>query len=116
MLKKFIVQFVLLATISLMSGVELYAQTRVRFARGRSSATFSGTIPAKASRNFVVGARNGQIARVSVNNRRLSIYSDAAPKGEAGSTSFETNSGDNEFGIYNPTNQTISYTMTVSIR
>ena len=55
MFKKLIVQFVLLATISLMSGVELYAQTRIRFARGRSAATFSGTIPPEASLASPIG-------------------------------------------------------------
>jgi hypothetical protein len=116
MLKKLFIHFVLLTTISLMTSVELYAQTRIRFARGRSSATVSGTIPAKSNRTFVVGARSGQVASVSVNVGSLKIFSDAAPKGESGSTSFDTYNGDNEFGIYNPTNRAISYTMTVSIR
>lgn len=116
MLKKLFVHFVLLTTITFLTSVELYAQTRIRFARGRSSATVTGTIPAKANRYYVVGARNGQVARVSVNNGSLKIFSDAAPKGESGSSSFDTYSGDNEFGIYNPTNRAISYTMTVSIR
>lgn len=116
MLKKLLVQFVLLTTISLMTSVELFAQTRIRFARGRSSTTVSGTIPAKTSRSFVVGAKSGQTAAVSVNNRNLDIFTDEAPKGVKGWTNFETHSGDNEFGIYNPTNQAIRYTMTVSIR
>lgn len=116
MLKKLFVHFVLLTTISLMTSVDLYAQSRIRFARGRSSATVSGTIPAKANRSFVVAASYGQTAGVSVNNRSLRIWNDAAPKGESGSSSFETNSGDNEFGIYNPTNRAINYTMTLSIR
>jgi hypothetical protein len=116
MLKKLFVHFVLLTTISLMTSVELYAQTRIRFAKGRSSATISGTIPAKSNKTFVVGASSGQVARVSVNVGSLKIFSDAAPKGESGSTSFDTYNGDNEFGIYNPTNRAISYTMTISIR
>lgn len=116
MLKKLLVQFVLLTTISLMLNVDLYAQTRIRFARGRSSTTVSGTIPAKSNRYFVVGAKSGQTAAVSVNNRSLDIFTDEAQKGVKGWTNFETHSGDNEFGIYNPTNQAIRYTMTVSIR
>src|ERR1044071_6860104 len=105
MLKKLFVYFVLLTTISFLTSVELYAQTRIRFARGRSSATVSGTIPAKSNRYYVVGASSGQIARVSVSNRSLQVFSDEAPKGQSGGTSFETYSGDNEFGIYNPTGQ-----------
>lgn len=116
MLKNISVKIALLLTIGLMSGIDLYAQTRIRFAQGRSSATITGTIPAKSNRTFLVGARSGQTARVSVNNRSLSIFSDAAPKGESGSSSFDTYNGDNEFGLYNPTNRAIRYTMTVSIR
>lgn len=99
-----------------MLNVELFAQTRIRFALGRSSATVLGTIPAKSNRYFVVGAKSGQYAVVSVNNRSLKIFTDEAPKGESGNSSFDTNSGDNEFGIHNPTNRVISYSLTISIR
>ena len=116
MLKKISIYFVMLVTVSLMTSVELYAQQRIRFARGRSSATISGTIPAGANRSFVVGARDGQYARVSVSPRNLRVWASGTPKGEAGGTEFETYSGDNEFGIYNPTNRAIRYTLTVSIR
>ncbi len=100
----------------LISETDLSAQTRIRFARGRSSATVSGTIQPKSNRTFVVRASDGQIARVSVSPRNLRIFSDAAPKGEAGSSSFETYYGDNEFGFYNPSNRAIRYILTISIR
>jgi len=100
----------------LLTGTDLSAQTRIRFAKGRSSATVSGTIPPNSNRTFVVRASDGQFARVSVSPRGLKIFSDAAPKGESGSSSFDTFSGDNEFGLYNPTNRTIRYIMTISIR
>ncbi len=116
MIKKISVYFVMLTMVLLLTSAELFAQTRIRFAKGRSSATITGTIPAKSNRTFVVGARSGQMARVSVNQRSLSIFTNEAPKGESGSSSFETYSGNNEFGIYNPTNRPIRYTMTISIR
>lgn len=116
MIKKISVYFVTATMILLMSGIDIMAQTRIRFARGRSSATVSGTIPARSNKTFVVGASNGQYARVSVSPRNLQLFSNDAPKGESGSSSFETNSGDNEFGIYNPTNRAVRYTMTISIR
>lgn len=115
MLKKLFVYFVLLTTMSFMTSIELYAQTRIRFARGRSSATVTGTIPAKSNKFYVVGATAGQEANVSVSPSKLYIFNTAAPKGEAGSSSFETDNGDNEFGIYNPTNHSINFTMTISI-
>jgi hypothetical protein len=116
MIRKISMYFLLLTTISLVTSAELFAQTRIRFARGRSSATISGTIAPGANRTFVVGARAGQYAVVTVNPGNLRIFSDEAPKGESGSSSFETYSGDNEFGIYNPTGRAIRFTMTISIR
>lgn len=116
MIKKIGLYSMLITVILQMTSLELFAQTKIRFARGRSSATVSGTIPAKSNRYYVVGARSGQIARVSVNHRSLKIFSDEAPKGESGSSSFETYTGDNEFGIYNPTNRAIKYRLTISIR
>ena len=116
MIKKISVYFVMLTMVLLLTSSELFAQTRIRFAKGRSSATITGTIPAKSNRTFVVGASAGQTARVSVNQGSLSIFTNEAPKGESGSSSFETYSGNNEFGIYNPTNRAITYTMTISIR
>ena len=116
MIKKISIYMVLLVTVFLMTSVELFAQSRIRFAKGRTTATVSGTIPAKSDKFFLVGARYGQIARVSVSPRSLQIYSDAAPKGESGRSDFETRSGDNEFGLYNPTNRAVRYTMTISIR
>jgi hypothetical protein len=116
MIKKIGVYFLMLATFSLMTSAETFAQKQIRFAKGRSSATISGTLQAGSTTTFVVRAKAGQIARVSVNNRRLKIFSDAAPKGESGSSSFDTNSGNNEFGLDNPTNRAINFTMTISIR
>lgn len=116
MIKKISLYLVMTAMVFLMTSADLYAQSRIRFARGRSSATISGTIPAKSNRYYVVGARSGQIARVSVSPRNLRIFSDEAPKGESGSSSFSTYTGDNEFGIYNPTNRAVRFTMTISIR
>lgn len=116
MFKRMTVKLLALMMVCLVAGIEVSAQTRIRFARGRASATVSGTISPKSNRAFVVRASDGQFARVSVSPRGLKIFSDAAPKGESGSSSFDTFSGDNEFGLYNPTNRTIRYTMTISIR
>lgn len=42
------------------------SQARIRFARGASSATVTGTLPAGTSRSYVVGARRGQMMTVNV--------------------------------------------------
>ncbi len=116
LIKKIASGFVLMTTFFLMSNANLYAQERIRFAKGRSSATVTGTIPANSNKFFLVGARAGQMAVVSVSPSNLKIFSNAASKGEAGRSDFETSDGDNEFGIYNPTNRLVKYTLTISIR
>lgn len=116
MIKKISLYLVMLTMVFWMTSADLYAQSRIRFAKGRYSATISGTIAARSNRYYVVGARSGQIARISVSPRNLQIFSNEAPKGESGSSSFETYRGDNEFGIYNPSNRAVRFTMTVSIR
>ena len=116
MLNRMTGRILALIMVCLLAGMSLSAQTRIRFARGRSSATVSGTISPNSNRTFVVRASSGQFARVSVSPRNLRIFSDAAPKGESGSSSFDTYGGDNEFGIYNPTGRTIRYVLTISIR
>lgn len=116
MLNRMTGKILALIMVCLLTGSDLSAQTRIRFAKGRSSATVSGTISPNSNRTFVVRADGGQFARVSVSPRNLRIFSDAAPKGESGSSSFDTYNGDNEFGLYNPTNRAVRYTMTISIR
>ena len=51
------------------SGVSAQTKQRVRFARGSSHATVSGTIRGYAFRDYVVGARNGQTISVKLNSR-----------------------------------------------
>jgi len=61
MLKKLALRISILAMIFLMAAADLTAQTRIRFARGRSSATVSGTLAAGATKGFVLRAMQGQV-------------------------------------------------------
>ncbi len=60
MFKKISASVLTLTMIVLMASVDLMAQTRVRFARGRNSATLSGTIGSGAVRTYVLRASAGQ--------------------------------------------------------
>ena len=116
MLKKYGVQFLGIGLILLVTGSFAMAQSRIRFRRGATEATISGTLPPRGTRFYVAGASAGQYAIVSVVPYNLVVLTPGAPNGEVGNSSFTTRRGDNDFGIYNPTNRTVSYRMTVTIR
>lgn len=61
MLKNIGLKFTILAMIFLMAASDSMAQTRIRFARGRSSATITGTLAAGATKGFVLRASQGQV-------------------------------------------------------
>jgi hypothetical protein len=95
----------------LLSTAEIVAQTRIRFARGRTSATVSGKLGALAEKDYVLGAIYGQYlsARVSsggcVKFQTLESYQE-----------YTTGNGDNWLQIMNTCRNRVSYSLTVSIR
>jgi hypothetical protein len=87
------------------------AQTRIRFAPGRTSATMSGVLAGRATRSYVLGARRGQDLSGNVSSANDCI------KFTDGSTSvgFTTTRGDNVLSVTNYCGRRVSYVMTVSI-
>jgi hypothetical protein len=61
MIKKIGLKISILAMIFIMTAVDLTAQTRISFRRGRNSSTVTGTLAAGATRGFVLRARQGQV-------------------------------------------------------
>lgn len=114
-MRKFISRAIAVSMIVVMTHIVSLPQTRIRFARGRSSATVTGNIGAGGSRMYVLAARAGQTlyARIRSGNGRVTI---TLPNGR-GTTSDEyiTEEGDNTVGIYNSGGAT-KFTLTVSIR
>src|SRR5438876_2567742 len=99
------------ALILLASFSEISAQTRIRFARGRTSASVSGPLARGAKRTFVLGARSGQNLTGNVSSRNGCV------KFTEGSTSmgFTTDAGDNFLSITNYCVTSTSFVMTISI-
>ena len=60
MFKKLTLAAILLFSFVLIASTETSSQTRVRFAKGRYSATVTGTLPYNYYREYVVRARAGQ--------------------------------------------------------
>ncbi len=90
---------------------DLFAQTRIRFARGRTSATVSGRVNGQMDRSYVLGAKYGQWLTASVSSRNGCVE---FTNGSTG-ISYETRSGNNYLYIVNRCRNTTNFTITVSI-
>ncbi len=101
----------------------LSAQSRISFARGKSSTTVSGTLSKRGSNNsirkFVVRAKAGQHLSVVVKSRGDNVYTNMSDEtGERGPDMYYTldADGDHEFVIENVGERAAKFTMIVSIR
>ncbi len=90
---------------------EADAQTRIRFAKGRTSATVSASLTGGATKTYVLGARYGQVLSGNVSSGSGCVVF----SGGATSTSFITRSGDNYISVTNKCRRLTRFTMTVSI-
>jgi len=108
---KVILTVVFVAVVVLTFTANGSAQTRIRFAKGRTSATVAGTLAGGAKRTYVLGAKQGQYLSGNVSSRNGCV------KFSEGSTSvgFTTESGDNLISVTNSCGNSTSFTITVSI-
>lgn len=116
MLKKFGVKILVLTMICLMTASDTLAQTRIRFARGRTSATVSGTIYGDGSRGYVLRAARGQTltAVLSCGNGKCDFA-----QGDLHDTQYSqyvSRNGDVYITIHNHGRSATRFTMTVSIQ
>jgi len=102
---------------------DLSAQTRISFARGKSSTTVSGTLSKRGGNNsirkFVVRAKAGQHLSVVVKSRGDNVYTNMSDEtGERGPDMYYTldAEGDHKFIIENVGERAVKFTMTVSIK
>lgn len=109
-MKRINIKAIILILILAASVSDLLAQTRIRFARGRTSATVSGKM-AYGERAFVLGARYGQYLSANVSSRNGCVRFSNGGTG----TSYITRSGNNYLYLINACRQT-SFTLTVSIQ
>ena len=110
---KSIVKCVTAALLITFASVGSYADIRIRFARGRTSATMNGRISNGGRVCYVAGAKRGQVlaATLSSTSGKVQIF-------ESGETSYTLDvdySGDQSVCVDNLGRST-SYTLTVSIR
>ncbi|MBA3354999.1 MAG: hypothetical protein H0U18_03490 [Pyrinomonadaceae bacterium] len=110
-MKKINVKAFILISVLVVSSSDLFAQTRIRFARGTTSASVSGTLYGGETRTYVLGARRGQYLSANVSSRNGCV---TFQNGET-SASYTTISGNNHLYVGNGCGRTTSFTLTVSI-
>ena len=87
--------------------------TRVRFAKGRTSTTLTGTLGARyGERDFVLSAYAGQYLSATVSSSGGCVKFSTVSTSQA----YTTDNGDNWLKLMNMCKRAASYTMTVSIR
>ena len=119
-MKKRIPYFLALAMIFVMSATDLSAQTRIKFARGATSKTVSGTIGVNSGvaganyRSFVLNVRSGQTISATVSSKNGNVvFTDNDGTSLRYRASY---SGDHEINIYNGGARSTTFSLTVSVR
>lgn len=113
--------FLTVAAVLGLTAIQLLAvgQTRIHFARGRTSTTVSGRIAGNSTKCFVLGTREGQSLEgtLSSGSGKVQFPWHSGAGSYKGGTSYSTVSdgGDEELCIEN-NGKVTSFTLTVSIR
>ena len=92
-------------------GIDNFAQTRIRFARGRTSASVSSSIGGNSQRKYILAARGGQTLSANVSSRNGCVVLG----NQETSTSYVTDSGDNYIDLFNRCRTATGFTLTVSV-
>jgi hypothetical protein len=93
-----------------------FSQTRIRFARGRTSTTVSGTVSGYSSRSYVLGARRGQTMTVSVSSNSGDVHVDLGGNDVGTGTTVELRSTDDYIITVHNEGDATRYSLYVSIR
>lgn len=119
-MKRTISYFLAFVMIFVVATTDLSAQTRIRFAKGATSKTVSGSIGVNRGvsganyRTFVVGVRSGQVINATVSARNGKVV--FADNDRTSLRIRTTYTGDYEISIYNGGGNNTNYSLTVSIR
>lgn len=106
-------KFFVIAAIAAFSNISAFADTRIRFAKGRTSATVTGRVANGGRACYFAGARVGQqfTATISSKSGKVVLF-------ESGETSYSyevEQSGDQSVCVDNLSTAT-TYSLTVSIK
>lgn len=117
MIKTAAVKIFAVLMIAAMTDATVLAQSRIRFARGRTSATVSGTLIGGASRSYVLGASRGQTMTVRVTSTNGSVWIDIGGNDVGKAETITLRSTDDYIiTVHNDGNGSTRYSLYVSIR
>jgi hypothetical protein len=122
MKKLFGIKLLAIALILATLTTDSMAQTRITFARGRSSATLSGVLSGGASRKYAMRVADGQAITINVTSDNGSIQIDAddvhghIDYGDEYLEYTSDDNGDQWITLVNQGDGRTRYTMTVSAR
>jgi len=113
--RKPLLKVLTLALILVVSSADVLAQKRIRFQRGKSSATVRGPIGPNGYTEYVVDGRAGQVMTIAITSGNGAVVVNA---GHASGKSFslEMTGGDHLLSVVNTGKRATNYTLTVSIR
>ena len=97
------------------SSTDVLAQKRIRFQRGKSSATVRGPIGPNGYTEYVIDGRAGQVMTIEITSGNGAVIVNA---GSASGKSFsiDMSGGDHLLSVVNTGRRATNYTLTVSIR
>ena len=115
MFKRPILQVLAVALLLILSSADAFAQKRIRFQRGASSATVRGPIGGGGYLEYVVNGRAGQVMTIEITSGNGAVVVNA---GTASGKSFsiDMTGGDHLLSVVNTGRRATTYTLTVSIR
>ena len=113
--RKPLLKVLTLALILVVSSADVLAQKRIRFQRGKSSATVRGPIGPNGYTEYVIDGRAGQVMTIEITSRNGSVIVNA---GSASGKSFsiDMTGGDHLLSVVNTGRRATNYALTVSIR
>lgn len=115
-MKKVAAKFLAVALLLTLAASATMAQSRIRFARGRSSATVGGRLASLASRSYVLGASAGQTMTVRVNSGNGRVWVDIGGNDVRRGTTIQLRSSDDYIiTVHNEAGAT-NFSLFVSIR
>lgn len=107
--------FAVLMIIGMMDSAA-FSQTRIRFARGKSSATVTGKLNSGYQRTYVVGARAGQMMTVRIQAAGNVWFDIGGNEIEESSITIECRSTDDyEITVHNDDEYSTNYSLFVAI-